>query len=193
MKSQAPFAAESVDVAECPTPTPAQLRRWADNVDSGRQPATHVSLTTAQARALANDLEFPSADSKQQQPPPLGASWPEQGGIYAGLVRGIAGAPNYHLIVAEAAAEDLSWKKACTWAADLKLHGFADYALPDRREQRILFLQVQELFEADWYWSGTQSAADAAYAWCQTFDTGTQDGTHEHHELRARAVRRLPI
>jgi hypothetical protein len=138
-------------------------------------------------------MNAPASAAIALQPPALGAPWPEQGGIYAGLVRGIDGAPDYHLIVGAEAAETLTWKKACAWAKGLQQHGFADYVLPDRREQRFLFVQVKELFQEAWYWSCEQYAGDAASAWFQGFHYGGQNYYHKRGELRARAVRRLPI
>ncbi|WP_317205461.1 hypothetical protein [Janthinobacterium sp.] len=45
-------------------------------------------------------------------PPRIGAQWPDQGGVYAGVMRGESGAPDYHLIVptdAAAATSDIKW------------------------------------------------------------------------------------
>ena len=50
-----------------------------------------------------------------------------------------------------------------------------------------------EAFDADWYWSSTQHVSDSDYAWCQSFGYGYQLYRTTSHELRARAVRRLPI
>jgi hypothetical protein len=50
-----------------------------------------------------------------------------------------------------------------------------------------------ETFEDTWYWSSTQYAGDESYAWYQSFDTATRTTTHKDYELRARAVRRLPL
>ena len=50
-----------------------------------------------------------------------------------------------------------------------------------------------EAFEDTWYWSSTQFAGYESYAWSQGFSHGFQDGYHKDDELRARAVRRLPI
>lgn len=50
-----------------------------------------------------------------------------------------------------------------------------------------------ESFAEDWYWTSTQYAGAAEAAWYQTFDYGTQSGTHKDGKLRARAVRRVPI
>lgn len=50
-----------------------------------------------------------------------------------------------------------------------------------------------QAFETEWYWSSTQHAANSGYAWCQGFDDGNQGSTIKSAELRARAVRRLPL
>lgn len=123
--------------------------------------------------------------------PALGAEWKEQGGVYAGVVRGENGAPDYHLIVGPEAPAPAKWKAAVEWAQSLVVDGFKDFALPDRREQRFLFVNTKDLFEPDWYWSG--HAELARLAWCQDFDDGNQYYNDQDFKLRARAVRRLPI
>lgn len=51
-----------------------------------------------------------------------------------------------------------------------------------------------EAFDADWYWTSTQHASDADYAWYQYFSGGCQDCTSkDYNGCRARAVRRLSI
>ncbi len=117
----------------------------------------------------------------------IGASMLEGAGVYAGIVRGENGAPDYHLVVMDQAPKRLTWKDAMKWAAD---QGFS---LPTRREQSILFGNVPELFEKAWYWSSEQYAGDEGYAWYQGFGDGNQDFCHKNDGLRARAVRRLPL
>ncbi len=56
------------------------------------------------AKALFEKLTAPAevgtaTPTKASTPPPIGAMWPEQGGIYAGVMRGEWG-HNYHLIIA---------------------------------------------------------------------------------------------
>lgn len=126
--------------------------------------------------------------------PRVGEKWPEQGGIYAGEVRGENGAPNYHLILVdqpEPAA--MPWQKAMDWAAGLKVHGFSDWALPTRREQRLLFVNAREHFQEEWYWSGEQHAAHSDNAWVQDFGDGYQDDDWKDDEYRVLAVRRIVI
>jgi len=51
----------------------------------------------------------------------------------------------------------------------------------------------EQAFTKKWYWSSTQHASYADYAWCQTFNYGDQVSSDVNNELRARAVRRLTI
>jgi len=125
--------------------------------------------------------------------PAIGSIWPGQGGYYAGLARGQDGAPDYHLIVAPAAQDAIKWKAAQSWASTQDVDGHRDYDLPDRHEQALLFANVPELFEKDWYWSGAQHASDPDFAWSQHFSLGHQFTNLKYDALRARAVRRLNI
>jgi hypothetical protein len=50
-----------------------------------------------------------------------------------------------------------------------------------------------EAFEPRWYWSSTQHASDSVCAWNQYFFSGSQYYLTTGNELRARAVRRLPL
>jgi len=51
----------------------------------------------------------------------------------------------------------------------------------------------EQAFAPEWYWSSTQHAANSDDAWYQGFGSGDQDGGSKSAELRARAVRRLPL
>lgn len=132
------------------------------------------------------------ADATQTTPPRIGAEWPGQGGIYAGIMRGRDGGPDYHLIVGPALGT-LTWEKSKAAAADVEVDGHKDFTLPFRKEQSLQFANVSELFERDWHWSGESHASDSVFAWFQYFDDGSQDYGYVYDELCARAVRRLPI
>lgn len=121
--------------------------------------------------------------------PPLGAEW--HGGIYAGIVRGADGAPDYHLILGPEAPKALKWQPAMDWAASLDIDGHHDFALPTRREQSLLFANTGEHFKRDYYWSGAQYAGDDEYAWIQSFGNGYQFSYHKSYSYWARAVRRV--
>jgi hypothetical protein len=108
------------------------------------------------------------------------------GGIYAGIMRGAPGAPDYHLVLLPGDIEG-DYAKAQEFAAS------AGGELPSRREQRVLFANLKDQFEADWYWSGEQHASDPSGAWSQLFDAGFQYYTRKGLQGRVRVVRRLPI
>jgi hypothetical protein len=153
--------------------------------------------------------------------PPLGAYWPDQGGIYAGLIRGIEGQPDHHLIIAtdpRADFDDAPWgeygadiagarsdldgmtntramaeagNEAAQKILTLEIDGHADFHIPSIRDLSLARANVPEAFARDWYWSSTQYSAD--YAWCQDFDGGDQSSLGKDYELRARAVRRFSV
>lgn len=123
----------------------------------------------------------------------IGAIWPGEGGIYAGVMRGRDGGPDYHLIVGPEYDGALQWQPAMEWATGLKLHGYKDFTLPYRNEQALLFANVPELFKREYYWSREQLAENADYAWGQTFGNGYQFYWSKVSYHRARAVRRLVI
>ncbi len=123
--------------------------------------------------------------------PRIGELWPGSGGIFAGLVRGRDGAVDYLLILGPKHNDELPWQKAMDWAAGLVINDHADFTLPTRAEQAILFGNLRDQFEADWYWSCEQPAADSDYVWMQTFGNGNQRYSRKSNGYRARAVRRL--
>ena len=125
--------------------------------------------------------------------PRIGEQWPGQGGIYAGIMRGRDGAPDYHLIVGPEHDGELNWKAAMEWATGVNVNLHKDFTLPFRAEQALLFANVPELFEKTWYWSREQHAAYSDCAWMQDFLNGTQSSSLKDNEWRARAVRRLVI
>ncbi len=125
--------------------------------------------------------------------PAVGAEWPGQGGVFAGLIRGEHGAPDYLLILGPEREMEASWQAAMDWAAGLQEEGHQDFTLPSRAEQAVLFGNCRDRFERDYYWSREQHAEDADYAWSQYFGDGDQSCNHKNYEWRARAVRRLVI
>jgi len=106
---------------------------------------------------------------------------------YAGLILGKDGESSYHLILLPGEQEEINWKYALAWAVE------QGGELPNRREQALLYANLQEEFKEAWYWSNTQHASHSIYAWCQHFGDGDQGSIHKDSELRARAVRRLSV
>ena len=127
--------------------------------------------------------------------PRIGDRWPDQGGIYAGVMRGRDGAPDYHLLVGDAVEtlKPIPWDRAMAAVKDMECDGHKDYTLPFRAEQALQFANVPEMFESEWYWSCEQRAATSDCAWVQDFGDGLQGGYRKSGYGRARAVRRLVI
>ncbi len=105
---------------------------------------------------------------------------------YAGIVLNKDGLPSHHLILLpQKPKKELTWEKAKEWAASIVGE------LPSRQEQSLLFANLKDQFESDWYWSN--EAYGASSAWIQDFDDGYQGYGSVDDYHRARAVRRLPI
>jgi len=153
--------------------------------------------------------------------PPLGAYWTDQGGIYAGLIRGIEGQPDQHLIIAtdpHGELVDVAWGKygvdiagarsnldglantramaeagneAAQQILTLEIDGHTDFYIPAIRELSLARANAPEAFARDWYWSSTQHSA--GNAWSQHFADGCQCNLDKASKLRARAVRRFSV
>ena len=106
---------------------------------------------------------------------------------YAGLIVGKDGEPSYHLILLPGEAENVTFDTAKKWAASI------GGDLPTRLELALLWQNCRDQFEKSWYWSNESS--EAGWAWYQHFYYGFQTSHHvrQDYQLRARAVRRLPI
>jgi hypothetical protein len=110
------------------------------------------------------------------------------GEVYAGIILGLDGQPDHHLILLPGEAEKVTWGQAKKFATD------AGGELPTRPEQALLYANLKHEFKPNWYWSGEQHAADGDYAWGQYFGYGDQNSFYvKSASLRARAVRRLTI
>lgn len=116
-------------------------------------------------------------------PAAIGAAF--AGGIYAGIIRGVDGAPDQHLVLLPGEGVNVKWDDAVVFATA------AGGELPTRAEQALLFANLKDQFEPRWYWSGEQ--AGPSFAWSQCFYDGLQYDYYRSFEGRARAVRRLPI
>jgi len=102
----------------------------------------------------------------------------------AGPILSEDGALSHYLILLPGEAESVTWAQALEWAEQ---HGGE---LPSRREQSLLFTNLQGEFEAAWYWSG-EEAETSGWAWFQHFSLGYQNLNLQITQLRARAVRRF--
>lgn len=131
-------------------------------------------------------------DADRLPPPPIGQPWAAQGGTYAGLARGVDGAPDHHLILAAPPPGTLlSWQAAMDWATQLQHGGHTDWSLPTRAESALLFANLGGDFAPTWHWTCEQRNADGA--WLQSVEAGTQLYADKSFGGHARAVRRLAI
>jgi hypothetical protein len=108
-------------------------------------------------------------------------------GIYAGTARADDQGPDHILEVLDEAPNKMTYDDAMKWAASV------GGTLPTRKQAALLFANVPELFEKEWYWTCEQYAGDEGYAWFQHVDYGNQRNSRKDDELRARAVRRLNL
>jgi hypothetical protein len=109
-----------------------------------------------------------------------------EGELYAGIILGKNGAADYHLVLLPGQAEEVSWGTARNWA--LETGG----ELPTRRELALLYANLREQFERQWYWSSEPQEPRSHLVWVQNFTSGFQSMDGRPVRGRARAVRRLP-
>jgi len=118
---------------------------------------------------------------KQLQIPPLA-----DGEIYIGAIGDQQGSV-HHVILLPGDNDDASWQDQLAWAKSI------GGDLPTRVEQAMLWASHRDQFQSDWYWSNELHHAVSGYAWSQTFTYGSQYLSYTSAQLRARAVRRLPV
>ena len=93
----------------------------------------------------------------------------------------------YHLILLPGDNDDATHAAQIEWAQSI------GGDLPTRVEQALLWERARDQFKKDWYWSNETHHSESGWAWYQGFGSGSQPGYGKFRELRARAVRRLPI
>ena len=107
-----------------------------------------------------------------------------EGEIYIGAI-GDALGNLHHVILLPGDNAPSDWDTQAAWAQSI------GGELPTRVEQSLLFSQCKSLFKEEAYWSN--DCSESGWAWFQYFYGGTQGHYRKGYELRARAVRRLPI
>lgn len=135
----------------------------------------------------------PSSHTQTTQPPAIGTEWQGQGGIYAGIVRGLNGEPDYHLILGRGHETAIRWHDALKAVRLIRDDDHEDFQLPSRKELVLLFAQVPEAFEDRSYWSSEQSEDCSGYAHYQEFGDGEHGIWRTSGTLHSRAVRRVPV
>jgi hypothetical protein len=152
--------------------------------------------------------------------PAIGAVWPIQGGVYAGIVRGEAGQPDAHLIIAtdpRAEFKDVQWGKygqdvpaaakfdglantramaeaGSQIARDvlaLDIDGHTDWHIGSQAQAHVAFANCADLFEKDWYWTSTQDSRSNAFV--QVCEDGDSYWSGKDGDCRVRAFRVIPL
>ncbi len=118
---------------------------------------------------------------QQLQLPPLA-----EGETYIGCI-GDATGNLHHVILLPGDNDDATHEAQIEWAKSI------GGDLPNRIEQAMLWANHRDQFKKDWYWSNEMHHSESGWAWFQLFTLGYQYDTDRITELRARAVRRLPI
>ena len=106
--------------------------------------------------------------------------------IYVGCI-GDALGNLYHLILLPGDNDNSTHKSQLEWAKSI------GGDLPNRIEQAMLWANHRDQFKKDWYWSNETHHSESGWAWIHDFYYGAQLSYHKGDELRARAVRRVPI
>ena len=109
----------------------------------------------------------------------------KEGEHYAGIILGKHGETDYHLVLLPGEAADASWGTARGWA--LENGG----ELPTRRELALLYANLRELFQREWYWSSEPQEPKSQLVWGQNFTSGIQTMYGRPFRGRARSVRRV--
>lgn len=153
--------------------------------------------------------------------PRIGELWPEQGGVYAGQMRGVDGAADYHLVVA---AGDEGQQAELEWGGSGEEEPGATSEWDGKANTAVLVASANEHPAAewaaglsvsghhDWYLAARRESAlcyanlpelfDKAWywtstqyspddAWLQYFYNGSQGSHGKHGVFRVRAVRRV--
>ena len=111
----------------------------------------------------------------------------KEGEHYAGIILGKGGVPDHHLILLPGDAVDVGWPGAIEWTAA------QGGELPNRRELSLLFANLREQFEREWYWSSEPHETRAQLVWGENFASGIQTVYGRPFRGHARAVRRVLI
>ncbi len=202
----------------------------AQNFIQGESKATHIDpelLKKAENIRAPYSRDFGAAETSRHEaptdhPPLPGQPWPEQGGIYAGIMPALEGQAAYHLIIDN---QDLprehAWGNTGRHAGASSLHDGlantralleagspaamavndinesgastqADWYLPAKREMQLITATCSEHMTADQLY-WTSTQSSANYAWFQSFKHGGTYIYYKDYTLRVRPVRRLNL
>lgn len=124
-----------------------------------------------------------SASFSLRETPAIGAEWKD--GIYAGPT--ILDNEPLHLVLLPNEFAAGPHEAALKWSEE------RGAALPSRFDSLVLFTNLKDKFQREYYWCNELRAGYPDYAWCQGFDGGGQYWGSRDGRCRAVAVRRYPI
>lgn len=110
-----------------------------------------------------------------------------------GSTKKVPGALSYNDGAANTEAMVTAGSKLAAEIRALRTGDFDDWYLPSRLESLLLFGELREQFEQNWYWTSAQYEHYGDYAWIQGFNDGFQFDGHKDGHCRARAVRSIVI
>ncbi len=120
-----------------------------------------------------------------------------------GSLKNVSGAMSYCDGLANTQAMAKAGSELAKKVLALRIGGFEDWHLPSRLQLLVVYHELaavkafaegaKEAFDRAWYWSSTQHAEYAVYAWDQYFGGGYQYCLLKNYEWRARAVRTIKL
>jgi hypothetical protein len=176
------------------------------------------AMSGALMAALNATMSTTKPETPASKRPAIGEYWQGQGGIYVGRGRGRDGGRDYSLILptdkstsfekcslgtygtdvtgatsehdglANTIALAAAGSDICKKALAIEIDGHKDFHVPSRMDLRLMWANVPELFEKEWYLSSTQYAS--TIAWYQTFLDGSSGSSYEGVEARVVLCRR---
>lgn len=176
------------------------------------------AMSGALMAALSANISTTKAEAPISKRPNIGEYWQGQGGIYVGRGRGRDGGRDYSLILPtdkscvfekrslgtygtdvtgatsehDGLANTIALADAgsdlCKEALAIEIDGHKDFHVPSRMDLRLMWANVPELFEKEWYLSSTQHSSNGA--WTQRFGNGHSTSHNKNFEARVRFCRR---
>lgn len=183
--------------------------------------APEVTMSAPATSVLATSVFATESAPSTVTPPSIGAYWAEQGGVYAGVMRGEDGCPDYHLIVAQGDSGEnnsVAWgsygedEPHAKYARDGLLNTAALTQSDNDHPAAIWAANLSIGGHEDWYvpsrfelalcyasvpdlfakeWHLSSTQYSPGNAWVQDFDVGSQLYGPKDAARRARAVRRV--
>ena len=124
-------------------------------------------------------------------PPRIGEMWPEQGGIYAGVVVDADGNDAY-LIFYGSLLTTLTWCKSKSWAGSVS--DSLIFRLATKQEHRVLGGNLGHIIGRGLFWTSNHNVHDGLFCFVTNFENGDQHcALKTCAEASPLAVRTVPV